>query len=42
MYGQLYGLVDPDTQALRVLERFGIPHLAKAMGTELSSGRRRP
>jgi ABC-2 type transport system ATP-binding protein len=40
MYGQLYGLVAPDTQALRGLERFGIPHLAKAMGTELSSGQK--
>jgi ABC-2 type transport system ATP-binding protein len=40
MYGQLYGLADPDTQARRGLERFGIPHLAKAMGTELSSGQK--
>jgi ABC-2 type transport system ATP-binding protein len=40
MYGQLYGLADPDTQARRGLERFGIPHLAKVMGTELSSGQK--
>ena len=40
MYGQLYGLADPDDQAARGLERFGIPHLARAMGTELSSGQK--
>jgi ABC-2 type transport system ATP-binding protein len=40
MYGQLYGLAEPETQALRGLERFGIPHLVKAMGTELSSGQK--
>jgi len=40
MYGQLYGLADPDTQARRGLERFGVPHLARAMGTELSSGQK--
>jgi ABC-2 type transport system ATP-binding protein len=40
MYGQLYGLADPDGQAVRGLERFGIGHLAEAMGTELSSGQK--
>ena len=40
MYGQLYGLADPEAQATRGMERFGIPHLAKAMGTELSSGQK--
>jgi ABC-2 type transport system ATP-binding protein len=40
MFGQLYGLADPDAQALRGLERFGIPQLAEAMGTELSSGQK--
>jgi ABC-2 type transport system ATP-binding protein len=40
MFGQLYGLADPDAQALRGLERFGIPQLAGAMGTELSSGQK--
>ena len=40
MFGQLYGLADPDAQAMRGLERFGIPQLAKAMGTELSSGQK--
>ena len=40
MFGRLYGLADPDAQAMRGLERFGIPHLARAMGTELSSGQK--
>jgi ABC-2 type transport system ATP-binding protein len=40
MFGQLYGLADPEAQALRGLERFGIPHLVKASGTELSSGQK--
>jgi ABC-2 type transport system ATP-binding protein len=40
MYGQLYGLADPEGQAVAGLERFGIGHLAKAMGTELSSGQK--
>ncbi|HET6815578.1 MAG TPA: ABC transporter ATP-binding protein, partial [Actinomycetota bacterium] len=40
MFGQLYGLADPEAQATRGMERFGIPHLAKAMGTELSSGQK--
>jgi ABC-2 type transport system ATP-binding protein len=40
LYGQLYGLVDPDPLIEEGLERFRISHLAKAMGTELSSGQR--
>jgi len=40
LYGQLYGLRDPRPQITAGLERFGIPHLADAMGTELSSGQR--
>jgi ABC-2 type transport system ATP-binding protein len=40
LYGQLYGLRDPRPQVTAGLERFGIPHLADAMGTELSSGQR--
>jgi ABC-2 type transport system ATP-binding protein len=40
MYGQLYGLADADGQAAKGLERFGIGHLAAAMGTELSSGQK--
>jgi ABC-2 type transport system ATP-binding protein len=40
MYGQLYGLADPDEQAARGLARFGVPHLSRAMGTELSSGQK--
>ena len=37
-YGQLYGLVDPDIEA--ALDRFGVAHLARARGTDLSSGQR--
>jgi ABC-2 type transport system ATP-binding protein len=40
MYGKLYGSKDPKGQALAGLRRFGIEHLAKAQGTELSSGQR--
>jgi ABC-2 type transport system ATP-binding protein len=40
LYGQLYGLRDPCPEIAAGLERFGIPHLADAMGTELSSGQR--
>src|SRR6266498_928945 len=40
MYGQLYGLRRPQEQVARGLERFGIPHLAAAMGTELSAGQK--
>jgi ABC-2 type transport system ATP-binding protein len=40
MYGQLYGLADPDAMAAKGLERFGIGHLGVAMGTELSSGQK--
>ena len=37
-YGQLYGLRDPDIEA--ALERFGVAYLARARGTDLSSGQR--
>jgi ABC-2 type transport system ATP-binding protein len=40
LYGQLYGLREPEVEVARGLERFGIPHLAKAMGTELSAGQK--
>src|SRR5207237_8392847 len=37
-YGQLYGLPDPDVEA--ALDRFGVAQLARARGTDLSSGQR--
>ncbi len=40
LYGQLYGVADPDPLIDEGLERFRIAHLAGAMGTELSSGQR--
>jgi ABC-2 type transport system ATP-binding protein len=40
LYGRLYGIADPNPQIDAGLERFRIPHLAHAMGTELSSGQR--
>src|SRR5262249_56045524 len=40
LFGQLYGLHDPTPQVDAGLERFGIVHLAEAMGNELSSGQR--
>jgi ABC-2 type transport system ATP-binding protein len=40
MFGRLYGLRRPDTAAHEGLERFGVPHLSRAMGTELSSGQK--
>ncbi len=40
IYGHLYGLDDPGPGIERGLARFGIPHLSKSMGTELSSGQR--
>lgn len=40
LYGQLYGLDDPGPRIDAGLERFGIPHLASAMGDQLSSGQR--
>jgi ABC-2 type transport system ATP-binding protein len=40
MYGELYGIADPGPMIERALARFGIEHLARAMGTELSSGQR--
>jgi ABC-2 type transport system ATP-binding protein len=40
LYGRLYGIADPNPQIDAGLERFRIPQLASAMGTELSSGQR--
>jgi ABC-2 type transport system ATP-binding protein len=40
MYGRLAGLRHPDAAARAALERFGVPHLAQAMGTEMSSGQK--
>ena len=40
LYGQLYGLPDPDPRIDEGLDRFRVSHLADAMGTELSSGQR--
>jgi ABC-2 type transport system ATP-binding protein len=40
MFGRFYGLRHPDKAARAWLEHFGVPHLARAMGTELSSGQK--
>ena len=40
MFGRLYGLRRPDVAAREGLARFGIAHLDRAMGTELSSGQK--
>lgn len=40
MYGELYGVVDVEARIEAGLERFRIPQLAEAMGTQLSSGQR--
>jgi ABC-2 type transport system ATP-binding protein len=40
LHGRLQGLRRPDDAANEGLERFGIGHLARAMGTELSSGQK--
>jgi len=40
LFGRLYGAADPGEQALAGLRRFGIEHLARRMGAELSSGQR--
>src|SRR5690348_2702280 len=40
MFARLYGLRRPDHAAQAWLEHFGVPHLARAMGTELSSGQK--
>ena len=40
MYANLYGIADPAEAIDLGLSRFRIPHLAGAMGTELSSGQR--
>ncbi|MET9604998.1 ABC transporter ATP-binding protein [Streptomyces sp. NPDC006512] len=40
LYADLYGLRAPGAAVERVLSRFGIEHLAVAIGTELSSGQR--
>ncbi|MEA2477751.1 MAG: type transport system ATP-binding protein [Actinomycetota bacterium] len=40
LFAQLYGILDPNDRIDEGLERFRVPHLAQAMGTELSSGQR--
>jgi ABC-2 type transport system ATP-binding protein len=40
MYARLAGLRRPDDAAHAALDRFGVPHLAAAMGTEMSSGQK--
>jgi ABC-2 type transport system ATP-binding protein len=40
LHGRLQGLRHPDEAGLDGLRRFGIEHLARAMGTELSSGQK--
>jgi ABC-2 type transport system ATP-binding protein len=40
MFARLQGVRDPAGAAALGLERFGISHLAKAMGTEMSSGQK--
>jgi ABC-2 type transport system ATP-binding protein len=40
LYGRLQGLRHPDAAAIEGLRRFGIEDLARAMGTELSSGQK--
>jgi ABC-2 type transport system ATP-binding protein len=40
MFARLNGLRRPDAAARAALERFGIPQLSRAMGTELSSGQK--
>ncbi len=40
LFGRLYGSADPGGQALAGLRRFGIEHLARRIGAELSSGQR--
>jgi ABC-2 type transport system ATP-binding protein len=40
LFGQLYGLPDPKPAVELGLSRFGVAHLADAMGNELSSGQR--
>jgi ABC-2 type transport system ATP-binding protein len=40
MYAQLYGIADPRDRIVAALEALHIAHLARSMGTELSSGQR--
>jgi ABC-2 type transport system ATP-binding protein len=40
LYGQLFGIADPNARIDEGLAQFRIAHLADAMGTELSSGQR--
>ena len=40
LFARLYGVRDVEATVRRGLERFGVAHLAAAMGTELSSGQR--
>ncbi|ASW54855.1 ABC transporter ATP-binding protein [Plantactinospora sp. KBS50] len=40
LYGKLYGCPDPKAVAQAGLRHYGVEHLARSMGTELSSGQR--
>ncbi len=40
IFGKIYGIAEPGPFVDAKLERFGVPHLADAMGMELSSGQR--
>jgi ABC-2 type transport system ATP-binding protein len=40
VFGDLYGVADPQAAAEAGLAAFGIPHLAREMASELSSGQR--
>lgn len=40
MYGRIYGIPDPAPGIAAGLARFGVEHLAEAMGSQLSSGQR--
>jgi ABC-2 type transport system ATP-binding protein len=40
MFARLYGLRRPEVAAHEWLDHFGVPHLARAMGTQLSSGQK--
>jgi ABC-2 type transport system ATP-binding protein len=40
MFGRLAGLRRPDAAVADALDRFGVAHLVRAMGTELSSGQK--
>ncbi|HET9444327.1 MAG TPA: ABC transporter ATP-binding protein [Acidimicrobiales bacterium] len=40
LYAELYGVADPEAAIAAGLARFGVPDLARRMGSELSSGQR--